>query len=119
MIELTIPEPTPSLNPMLRQFWSLRHKDQKRWRWLVRAARLEAKYHPVAPIQKARVTITRHGKRILDKDNLYGGVKGLVDLLVKEGIIAGDTPDHIELVTRQQVVKKPDLPKTVVCVEAA
>lgn len=115
MIELTIPEPTPSLNPMLRQFWVKRTKEQKRWRWLVRAARLEAKYHPTAPIEKARVTVTRHGRRILDTDNLYGGVKGLVDLLVKEGILANDTPDHVELVMRQQ---KTQTPKTVVQIEA-
>lgn len=115
MIELTIPEPTPSLNPMLRQFWSKRHKDQKRWRWLVRAARLNANYHPTQPLQKARVTVTRHGKRILDTDNLYGGVKGLVDLLVKEGILANDTPEHVELVTKQQKTKAP---KTVVQIEA-
>jgi len=114
MIELTIPEPTPSLNPMLRQFWSKRHKDQKRWRWLVRAARLEANYYPAAPIQRARVTVTRHGKRILDTDNLYGGVKGLVDLLVKEGILVNDTPDHVELVMLQTRTKQP---KTTVQIE--
>jgi Holliday junction resolvase RusA-like endonuclease len=115
VIELIIPEPTPSLNPMLRQFWHLRHKDQKRWRWLVRAARLAAKYHPTEPLQKARVTITRHGKRILDRDNLYGGVKGLVDILVKEGILADDTPAHVELVVQQRVTKPP---RTVVQIEA-
>lgn len=115
MIELTIPEPTPSLNPLLRQFWAHRVKDQKRWRWLVRAARLNANYHPKEPLQQARVTITRHGKRILDKDNLYGGVKGLVDLLVKEKILAGDTPFHVELTVEQKVTKNP---RTVVRIEA-
>lgn len=116
MIELKIPEPTPSLNPMLRQFWAKRVEDQKRWRWLVRAARLNARVHLEKPLLKARVTITRHGKRILDRDNLYGGVKGLVDILVKEGLIAGDTPDHIQLEVHQHVTKNP---RTVVQIEEA
>lgn len=114
MIELHIPEATPSLNRMLGQFWHQRTKQRKRWQWLVRAARLDARYFPLAPFHKARVTITRYGRRICDTDNLVGGTKMLTDSLVREGILANDTPDHVELVVVQH---RTDRPRTVVQIE--
>lgn len=115
MIELEINEATPSLNPLLGQFWAKRHKDRKRWRWLVRAARLAADAFPTAPLQKARITIVRHGRRQLDTDNLYGGTKLLVDSLVREGFVIDDSPDHIELIVTQKLTKTP---KTTIRIEA-
>lgn len=115
MITLEIPVATPSLNPMLGQFWAKRVKQRRQWRWLVRAARLEAKFFPLAPLSRARVTIVRHGRRVLDKDNLYGGTKLLTDSLVSEGLLADDSPAHIELTVEQQVTKSP---RTVVRIEA-
>jgi len=115
MIELTIPQATPSLNPMLGQFWANRVKQRRQWQWLVRAARLEAKVFLSAPLPRAKVIITRHGRRVLDQDNLYGGTKMLTDSLVREGLLADDSPDHIELTVQQQVTKSP---RTVVRIEA-
>jgi len=107
VIELRIPKATPSLNAMLGQFWHKRTKQKKEWRWLVRAARLEAKVFLDAPLAKARVTITRHGRRICDTDNLYGGQKMLIDCLVREGILANDTPEHVELLVKQKLTNSP------------
>jgi len=107
MIELTIPEATPSLNRMLGHHWKNKHDLRKHWGWLVRAARLNAKIYPKAPLPKAKVTITRHGRRICDTDNLIGGQKILIDSLVKEGILENDTPDHVELIVKQIVTKTP------------
>jgi hypothetical protein len=116
LITLTIPEATPSLNRCLGIHWAKRTTQRKRWLWFVRAARLEAKCFPQSPLPKAKVTITRYGRRICDTDNLIGGTKMLTDSLVKEGILANDTPAHIELVVTQKVTKTPH---TVVTIEAA
>lgn len=116
MITLTIPESTPSLNRTLHADWRKKIQMRKHWRWLVRAARLEAKVFPVAPYPKAKVTIVRHGRRICDTDNLYGGTKMLTDSLKHEGIIEDDSPAHVELVVKQQISK---VPHTVVTVEIA
>lgn len=114
MITLTIPEATPSLNRCLGIHWAKKMRLRKRWGWLVRTARLNAKVFPVEPLPKARVTITRHGRRICDYDNLIGGTKMLTDSLVKEGILENDTPDHVELVVRQEITKTPH---TIVTIE--
>jgi Holliday junction resolvase RusA-like endonuclease len=115
MIELTIPEAYAPLNRMLGETWSKRIQTRRRWAWLVRQAKLAARVFPEAPIARARVTIVRHGRRICDPDNLIGGAKGTIDCLVREGILANDTPAHVELIITQQVTKSP---KTVVTIEA-
>ncbi len=52
------------------------------------------------------VRITRCGCRLLDADNLCGGVKFLVDACRYEGLIAEDTPEAICLIVRQRKVKR-------------
>jgi len=68
------------------------------WSWLVRAARLQ---HRIAPaVGRRRLTLTRiyaRGQRALDRDNLAGGAKPLVDAIVREGLLRDDTPAWLEL----------------------
>ena len=52
------------------------------------------------------VCVTRYGTRLLDSDNLHGGVKPLVDALRYLGRIREDDPASIELVVRQKKVPK-------------
>lgn len=52
------------------------------------------------------VRIIRCSTRKLDKDNLYGGVKYLVDALRYAGLIPQDTPDAIDLDVTQRRVRK-------------
>ena len=54
-----------------------------------------------------RVTcrITRLGVRLLDADNLCGGVKFLLDACRYEGLIPEDNPQAIVLIVRQRKVK--------------
>ena len=52
------------------------------------------------------VRITRHGVRLLDADNLAGGVKYLVDALRYQGLIPNDDPTTIRLVVNQRKTKK-------------
>jgi len=52
------------------------------------------------------VRITRLGVRLLDADNLCGGVKFLLDACRYEGLIPEDNPQAISLIVRQRKVKK-------------
>jgi len=47
------------------------------------------------------VSITSRRRRLLDPDNLVGGVKYFVDGLRYASLIPGDSPDCIELYVRQ------------------
>lgn len=80
---------------MLGNHWSKKLKTRNHWRWLVKAARLEAKVFVAPQLAHARVTIERTGARILDHDNAVAGTKFLTDALVREGFITGDTLAHI------------------------
>lgn len=48
------------------------------------------------------VRITRYGSKLLDPDNLCGGVKPLLDAIRYERLIPDDSPDQIELIVRQK-----------------
>ena len=46
-------------------------------------------------------------KRLLDKDNLYGGTKPLIDSLVRFGLLIDDNPDMCDLRVNQKKSKNP------------
>lgn len=99
MIELCIPEATPSLNTTNRLHWTARRRLRAHWRRLVWVALVTAggaQWSRVAP-SYALVRIERFGKRVLDRDNLYGGCKTLIDALKDFHLILDDSPDHIHL----------------------
>lgn len=104
MITLEIPEAIPSLNTMLRRHWSVDRKLKARWKRLVWVARLAANGNrlpvPRDSYGRARLTITRISPRTCDPDNL--APKHLIDGLRACGIIVDDTPEHVELIVRQE-----------------
>src|SRR5271165_1847725 len=51
------------------------------------------------------VRITRRSTRLLDRDNLWGSVKPLLDSLRDSGLVAGDDEASIQLDVRQEKVK--------------
>lgn len=53
---------------------------------------------------RSRVVIESHRSRLCDADNLY--VKPLVDAMRYQGLIADDSPEHIELIVRQKKVRR-------------
>lgn len=117
MIELVIPEATPSLNRLLGQNWSHKHKVRNHWWWLVKAARGAAKAWESPNYLRARLTIERTGGRLLDHENCLAGTKFLTDALVREKFIAGDSPAHIGQPTLRQIIHA-TLRQTVVRIEA-
>lgn len=121
-IVLTIPEATPTLNVWQRMHFRAKKRLMERYRMLVRMAIGKRWGEP--PIERCVVRIERHHDRMPDWDGLYGGVKGLLDVLVVQstrhplglGIIRDDSPKVIvELVVRHIKSKQCDR-KTVVSI---
>ncbi len=111
MIELVIPEATPSLNRLHGRHWSRYRRHRKRWSALVLAAKLDARIYGAPLLPRARVHITRYGRRILDPDNAIGGCKALIDGLKDHGLLADDR--HIVLTVEQHIGE----PRTIVRIE--
>jgi len=122
MIRLTLSAPTPSLNETLRWHWARKKKAQDVMSWELQGSPDIRKI--LSSIPRASVSIVRHGSRLLDEDNLVGGVKGLVDVLKPPGkgnpyglgIIAGDEPDKLRLTVTQVKCKRAEA-RTEVTVE--
>ena len=53
---------------------------------------------------RLEVRFERRSTRLLDKDNLYGGVKHCCDALRYAGLIKEDSPESIELIVTQTKV---------------
>jgi len=69
---------------------------------------MEANGHEEGSEGLTCVRITRLGVRLLDADNLCGGVKFLLDACRYEGLIPEDNPQAIHLIVRQRKVKRVD-----------
>lgn len=62
--------------------------------------------------QRARVCIKRFGLRALDRENLWGGTKAIVDCLKEAGLIVDDSEEWIDLEVRQERVHDRDQRRT-------
>lgn len=118
VIRFSVPFATPLLNQQQGVHWSRLRNRRKAIAWQVKLAVLGQ--IPPQPFARARVTITRHSPGVPDTDNLWGGVKGLVDCLVAPGspvvvkgkprlphpfglgLVADDNPARMELVVRAE-----------------
>lgn len=114
-MKFTIPEALPSLNKTLRQHWASRANDNKRWGRMISMARVVESLQPANG--KRRVTIERHGKRMLDADNMAGGCKGFIDELCAFKLLVDDSPKWLELVTLHVPLTKGERPHTIVFLE--
>ncbi len=97
-ISITIPVPTPSPNEWVRAHWSKYSKIKKGWMSRLHSACIRHCGLGIfgKPIAHASLTIERMGCRELDQDNLVGGMKPIIDNLVKLGFLENDTPDVIQ-----------------------
>lgn len=102
-----IPRVPPSLSNQ-RLWWTRRYRllsDWKQESWLrAQIARNERRLpHPHSTEPGRRVTIVMHRRRLLDTDNAYASVKGILDGLVGV-LIYDDSPRYCDLVVRQAQV---------------
>ena len=111
----TLPFPTPSLNEIQGHHWAWAREQKSVIRWALASA-----LNRIKPISKAegkrKVVISRHGKGILDRDNLVGGCKWLIDAIRERGLILDDCDASLYLVV-EQVVNRKITPYTEVTIE--
>ena len=121
MIVFTIPKATPSLNQIKGMNQHVYKRLRQDFFWLVKSQIHRAKGDP---IKNCSISITRHGSRMLDWDNCYGGIKPLMDCLVMPtktnpsglGLIEDDNPKVVtSLVMYQEKAKRAE-EKTVIII---
>ena len=115
MWTFTLPCPTPSLNEIQSQHWTFKVEAKKALGWRLASSLNKIKRIPNAK-GKRRLTIIRHGKGRLDRDNLVGGCKWLVDAIKDRGLLLDDDEASVELVV-SQVVSRKDGAHTVIYLE--
>ncbi len=113
MIRIVIPIATPSLNQTQRMHWAKRKRLAQQLALYI----LATKATVTAATGKRKLTVERRGKRLLDKDNAYGGVKILVDQLKKFGLILDDDAATLDLEVVQAKVKSGEKPCTILTLE--
>ena len=102
---------TPSNNKLKRMHWAAYKRLKKEFLDLLCITLPHDQRTFLRP--GTQITITRYGIRQLDKDNLYGGCKPLIDCLQPWpqgiGLITDDDPDTVTIrVKQEKVTKKKD-----------
>lgn len=93
---IDIPDRTPTLNEWQRMHWSKRSRAGK----VIASHIWSACRPPRTPLSRCRITVERTSTQAPDIDNLYGGLKPLLDALQPVskrhphglGFIANDSP---------------------------
>lgn len=110
-VAFVLPFALDSLNVRDRKHWAKRSSAQKDLHYEVMVALGGPRHFPRPPIAWCQITVVRHGKRLLDPDNLAASNKGLLDVLCERspqhpvglGIIRDDHPALITLDCKQQL----------------
>lgn len=77
--------------------WGKLNRFYESKKWIVSISRHFIGKGPSEPLQKSIVTFVRQSSREPDLDNNYASVKPVLDSLKKCGIIADDSPKHVDL----------------------
>lgn len=93
-----------SNNKMLTAHWTVRQRQKREWLEEVMLA-MPVGARGQHNNQKKKVEIISRRSRLLDKDNLYGGCKGLIDSLKFYGLIVDDSPEWCDLEVSQEKSK--------------
>jgi hypothetical protein len=113
---INLPFATMSLNQTQGQHWSWVRREKEKIAWSLRSALNRQAQIPVAT-GKRRVSIERTGRGRLDRDNLIGGFKALIDAIKAERLIVDDDDTHLELIALPQVVSRKIYPSTTIILE--
>ena len=113
---IILPFATPSLNEIQGQHWAFAKRQKEAIAWSLRSALNRQAQIPVAT-GKRRVSIERTGRGRMDRDNLIGGFKWLIDAIKAERHIVDDDDDHLELIALPQVVSRKVFPSTTIILE--
>jgi hypothetical protein len=113
----------PGQNKRERWHWAKQRREVSGWEVQFRALTSPASLAPYTA-KKLHVTITSYRRqRFHDEANLIGGCKGLVDGLVRAGVLVDDSTTWATFTYRQETLAKSPLgylqPCTVVEIEEA
>ena len=94
-----------SRNMIDRWHWSKKHKLKNEYRILVRN---QMRLHSINPTEeKCQLRINCYVKRLMDYDNVVGGLKQFIDAMCTESFIHDDSPKWLDIVDIKQI-KAPD-----------
>ena len=103
---LELPMKILSGNILMRKHWAVRNREKQTWALLVRHQMRRKKVRLADDKEHFTLMIISYRKRLLDKDNLYAGVKHLVDAMCDERLIYDDDPKHLNLKVEQYKAKE-------------
>jgi Holliday junction resolvase RusA-like endonuclease len=78
----------------LKMHWTVRKKELDQWKSAI-AAILRTRTLPPKPLKLAKLTLTRCSSSEPDFDGLVSGFKGIIDSLVRAGVLENDKPSNI------------------------
>lgn len=115
---LYLPLPTPSLNTRKREHKFSSGSWRKKWEKLILSEVMrQGGKEALAAKGKRKLIIERHGKKKLDRDNLFGGCKELIDELRAFKLIINDDSANVELEVVEAPLGKGQTPHTVVILQ--
>ena len=103
---ITLPNKVESRNQLDRKHWAVKRKCKQIWALFIRNQMKLRKVRESEVGEKFKLTIISYRKKKLDLDNLYGGVKQLLDACSDEKLIWDDAPKYLDLKVEQQISTK-------------
>jgi Holliday junction resolvase RusA-like endonuclease len=99
---------TPSLNKLLRMNrWKVAElKQTLAWEVFTELHEQNPDYEVIMTPRKMKMQIISYRKSFLDKDNLWGGLKPLVDAIKELRLIYDDSVEFLNLKAEQRIEKK-------------
>lgn len=104
---------TKSQNELDGCHWSKKHAEKVYWHDCVGYTLGRC---PVSP-GKARVSVVRVSKRLLDPLNVHAGLKWLIDATVAMGWATGDGPEDMDIEVSQRKCTAEELPHMELTIE--
>lgn len=110
---------TPSLNEWQRMHWHTKREVKRDWEMVCKVSQIKQLPNGIPnATSKCRIKLIRNGPRELDTDNLYGGVKPLLDAIKARGWIVDDAPKWMDLTVEQRKTTARDNPHMILEIEA-
>ena len=103
---LELPMKILSGNILMRKHWAVRNKEKKMWALMIRNQMRLRKIRLAKDKEHFTLMIISYRKRLCDIDNIWSGVKHLVDAMCDERLIYDDDPKHLKLKVEQYKAKE-------------
>ena len=101
---IEIPHRVYSRNTIDRKHWSYKLKLRKKYQLLVRN---QMRLNDIKETKdKCKIIINCYVTRMMDMDNVWGGLKGLIDSLTRENFIHDDSPTWLQIDQVKQIKSK-------------